>query len=138
MLRATRRGRGARAADSTERGGVTLETVVVMPILLLAVWATLQGALFFHARDLAMAAAQEGVRAASAYTANNHAGATAAHRFLAGAGEGGLTNASVETRRSNAQVQVVVSGSAPALVPGLPTRVEQSAWGPVERFTTDE
>ncbi len=45
-----------------ERGSVTLEAVLVLPVLLVTIVAIIQVALFAHAANLADAAAREGAR----------------------------------------------------------------------------
>ena len=48
-----------------DRGSASVELVVLMPLLLLILFAGVQGAVYYHARTLAIAAAQEGARAAA-------------------------------------------------------------------------
>ena len=44
-----------------DRGGV-LETVIIWPVVLLLFFGAVQGALYFHARNVAMKAGEEGLR----------------------------------------------------------------------------
>lgn len=121
-----------------DRGSVTLETVIAVPVALLAVLLTINAALWFHARNTALAAAQEGVRAARAYGANPAQANGTALTFARSNGEGFLQSPSVDTSGSTATTIVVrVRGTAISLVPGLQLRVDQVARGPVERFTVD-
>ena len=48
-------------------GSVSLEIAILAPALLLLVFSIVQGGLWFHARNLAQAAAQEGAAAGAAY-----------------------------------------------------------------------
>lgn len=119
----------------SDRGAGTLELVVVFPVVLLLIFTIIQAALFYHAKNVALAAAQEGVRAATAFQASGSAGSTRARGFLGTAGAGALKSPRVRQERRNRQVTVTVSGSAPSIVPGVDLAVRQTATGPQERFT---
>ncbi len=121
-----------------ERGSGSLELVVVFPAVLLLIFGVLQGALYYHARNVALAAAEEGLRDARVENASGQAGVQRAESFLADAGGTGVLNSSAVTAsRSATQVTVTVTGSAPSVLPGLGGfAVSQSASGPVERVTT--
>ncbi|MGV8966600.1 MAG: TadE/TadG family type IV pilus assembly protein [Cellulomonas sp.] len=121
-----------------ERGSVTIEVVVLFPVLLVMVIAIVQYGLWFHARSLALAAAQLGVTAARTYTAEPAAGTQAATAFLDIHATDTLTDVTITATTPGAgQVGVEVSGRALSLLPGVPgPTVTQSAAGPVERFTT--
>ena len=125
------------AANSrAERGAVTLELVIGLPVLLLAVLITINAALWYHARDTALAAAREGVRTARAYQGNIRSGQATALAFAHSAGDGFLLSPAVDTSGSNAQIVVIrVTGQAVSLVPGLRLHVDQVARGPVEHFS---
>ena len=56
------------AAGSGERGSASVQMVILMPVLFSVMFLGLQAALFYHARTVAIAAAQEGARAAGAET----------------------------------------------------------------------
>jgi Flp pilus assembly protein TadG len=120
-----------------DRGSASLEIVVLFPAVLALVFGLLQGALWLHARALAGAAAQEGVRAARAETGTPETGRAQAADLIADAGGGDvLLGAQVQVTADAARVQVVVTGTSVSLLPGIAgLRVEQSAAGPVERFT---
>ncbi|WP_158581696.1 TadE family protein [Actinomadura spongiicola] len=121
---------------SDDRGSITLETVIAVPIALLAVLLTINAALWFHARNTALAAAQEGVRTARAYGADPAQASTTALTFARSNNEGFLQSPSVDTSDSTATTIVVrVRGTAISVIPGLHLRVDQVARGPIERFT---
>jgi Flp pilus assembly protein TadG len=120
-----------------DRGSGTLELVVAFPVVLLLVFTIIQAALFFHARNVALAAAQEGVRAATAYGGTSSIGVGVARDFLTGPGDGALQRSRVTRDTGKQQVIVTVSGTTPAIVPGLLLPVSQTASGPVERFTAE-
>jgi Flp pilus assembly protein TadG len=127
----------ARANAHDERGAVTLEVVIGLPVLLLAVLLTINAALWYHARNTALAAAREGVRAARTYDSNIHTGQTAAMAFATSTGHGILLSPAVDTSGSSSTtVAIRVRGEAVSLLPGLHWHVDQIARGPVERWTT--
>ncbi|MFG1697252.1 TadE/TadG family type IV pilus assembly protein [Nonomuraea sp. NPDC049309] len=120
-----------------ERGSATLEAALVYPAVLLLVLLTLNTALWFHARTLAMAAAQEGLRAGRAFDSSLSAGQATAERFIRQAGGSFLTHPKVAITRDANTVEVSVSGQAISLVPLLNLTVTQVARAPIERWTTE-
>lgn len=128
----------AAPARPRERGSATLELVVVFPVVLLLIIGGVQGALYYHARSVALAAAQEGARAAAAEGATPGAGQAAAAAFIAATGgDDVLPGAQVDATRTPTTAAVTVTGRALTVlaVPGLDLRVAQSATLPVERIT---
>lgn len=119
-----------------ERGSATLETALVYPAVLLLVLLTMNTALWFHARNLAMAAAQEGLRAGRSHGSSSSAGQATAEHFIRQAGGSFLTRPEVTVTRDADTLEVSVSGQAISLVPLLPLAVTQVARAPVEKWTT--
>src|SRR5215207_4306223 len=61
--------RGPRLGSTrSERGSTSVQMVILMPVLFSVMFLGLQAALFYHARTVAIAAAQDGARAAGAET----------------------------------------------------------------------
>jgi len=118
-----------------ERGSVSVEMVVLMPLLLLILFAGVQGAVYYHARTLAIAAAQEGARAAARENATAAAGTAAASAFLADTARDSLTAVTITGTRTATTASFTVRGSSLSLVPGWTPTVEQSASLPVERLS---
>lgn len=120
-----------------EQGSATLEIAVLFPAVLLATFGLIQGALYFHARDVALAAATDGLTAARARTGSGEEGRQAASAFVQRAGaDDVLLGSSVSSFRTATTATVTVTGRTLSLVPGLPGwSVSQTASGPVERFT---
>jgi len=118
-----------------ERGSVTLEAVLVYPVTLLLVLLAIHTALWFHARNLALAAAQEGLRAARVHGGSLSDGKATAERFIRQAGGSFLTSAKIGVERSADTVVVRVSGQAVGLIPLVSPAVEQVARAPAERWT---
>jgi Flp pilus assembly protein TadG len=119
-----------------ERGSAALEAALVYPAVLLLVLLTVNTALWFHARTLAMAAAQEGLRAGRSYGSGVSAGQTTAERFVRDAGGSFLTRTKIAVTRDADTLEVSVSGEAISLVPLLTLTVTQVARAPIEKWTT--
>jgi len=118
-----------------ERGSATLETVIVFPCLLLLIWGAVQAGLWYHARNVCLAAAQEGARAGAAIDGTAWTARAAALTFPSLAGDGFVSGWSVEAARTAGTVTVTVTADGLALVPGFPVTVTQAAALPVERVT---
>jgi Flp pilus assembly protein TadG len=129
-------GRSARR----DRGAATLELVVLFPVLMLLIFGVVQGALFFHGRNVALAAAEQGVRAGRAEGLGDPAAVAAAQarQFLLDTGElDNLTNLVIAPAVDGDQVRVTITARTVSLLPGVPgPRVSHSAAGSLERFTT--
>ena len=124
-----------RAGDA---GSATLELVIAFPVLLLLIFSLVQASLYFYARSLALAAAQEGVRGARAESADLPDGAARARGFLAAAAGDSLLAPAVDTGASTpTRIRIRVTGRSLSVLPGVPgLPVAQEASGPKERFTT--
>lgn len=114
-----------------ERGSASLELAVLTPALLLLTFAVVQAALWFHARSLALAAAQAGVTAGRAYTAGPGAGVGRAEAFLAQHAGDALRDTVVGAGGSTAVVvRVEVRGRVLSVLPGvagIPVRQDAQA-----------
>ena len=115
-----------------EAGLTSTELAVVMPVLIALILVSFQVALWWHAKQVADAAAREALDAAQVETATEAAGEAAARRFLNVAGN--IEAPQVAVTRSTDTVTVVVTGRAPRLLPGFAWEVTARAVGPVERF----
>ena len=110
--------------------------VILLPVVFLFMFMALQGALWFHARAVALGAAQEGARVASADGSTGSAGAAAAADFVAEAGgDGVLVGSGVNATRGATVATVTVTGNAQTVIPGWAPAIQQSASVPVERLT---
>lgn len=126
-----------RSGSPPDRGSATLEIAILGPAILLLVFAIVQAALWFYARNLALAAAQEGADAARGYQSSSDAGVTRAQAFLRRAAGDSLQAVTVSASGSTATtVRIEVHGHSLSVFPGLQgPSVTQSAQAPVERFT---
>ncbi len=117
-----------------ERGSVTVEMVVLMPVLLATLFGGIQAGVVLHARHIAIAAAQEGARTAAAYQASLPDGIGTATRTAADWAGRTLTGVGVTGQRTATRVSITVQGNAISLLPGLSWPIEQTATLPVERL----
>ena len=124
-----------RPRRGTERGSATLEMVVMLPILFALLFGGLQAALFHHARTLAIAAAQEGARAAAAEHGTLHAGVTAARAFATQVGRDSLRDVTVTGQRTPTTATITVTGASLTVVPGWDPHVTQTVTQQVERLS---
>jgi Flp pilus assembly protein TadG len=119
-----------------ERGSVTIQMVFLMPALFLVMFLGLQGTLYYHAREVALAAAQEGAREAGSETGTRDSGVATASTFLQDAGGTDvMTSTSVSASRTANTATVTVTGTSLSVIPGWHVTVTQSASVPVERLT---
>ena len=108
--------------------------VILFPVLLIMLFGAVQAGLYFHARNLARPAAQEGAGAAAAYASTTGGGAPPAREFATAAG---ARNVSVSASSTATTTTVMVSVDSPNLldflIPDMP--IHQSATMPLERIT---
>lgn len=137
MSRPKPAGSGSRARRRGQKGSVSIELVILLPALFAVMFVGMQAALFYQARTVAIAAAQEGARAAGAELGNESDGVGAANDFIAEAGgEDVLTDTSAGASRTATRATVTVTGFSLSVIPGWRVRITQSATLPVERLTS--
>lgn len=126
----------SRCRRRDQRGSVSIELVILLPALFAVMFVGMQAALFYHARTVAIAAAQEGARAAGAEQGREADGVGAANDFLAEAGgDDVLTSTSTSASRTATTATVTVTGFSLSVIPGWKVRITQSATVPAERLT---
>ena len=95
----------------------------------------LQAGLYYHARSVAIAAAQEGAREAGSQHGSQASGVAAAQQFLSEAGGPGvIVNTHISGSRSATTATVTVTGQSMSVLPGISIDITQSATVPVERL----
>jgi hypothetical protein len=122
---------------ASERGYAVVEGLLALGLVLFTVAFAVQAIAYAHARSVAIAAAQEGARAAAA--AGPDAGLARANELLSVAGGAGAgLHPSVAEQAD--EVTVAVEGQAPRLfaIPLLLPAVKVSASLPLERYPTVE
>jgi Flp pilus assembly protein TadG len=117
-----------------ERGSVSIELVVLLPALFAVMFLGMQAALYYHAKTVAIAAAQQGARAAGAEQGRESDGVGAANDFLAEAGGDDVLTAT-SANRTATTATVTVSGFSLSVIPGWKVRITQSASVPIERVS---
>jgi Flp pilus assembly protein TadG len=115
-----------------ERGMTAIQVAILFPAVLFWIMLIVQYGLWWHAKQVANAAAAEAVDAAQLPTATARDGEDAASSFLAESGN--LQNVTVTVSRQPTIVVVEVHGDAPQLVPGFEWSVIARSSAPVERF----
>lgn len=127
------RGHGGR-----EDGVSTVEMVLLLPLVVFMTLLPVQAGLIWHARQVMVAAAQEGARAAReadlSVTDAQAVGAQRAQQFAAGVGGKAVSGTTVTVDRNEVAVRVEVAGTALAIVPAFSVQVRGHAVSPVERF----
>ncbi len=126
-----------RRALSGERGSVTAELVIATPLLLLALLAIIQFALWSHATHVAQAAAAEALAAARVQNGTATAGRAAGQQMLDELAQGPLRSSQIDVARTETSVSASVQGEAVAVLPGMHLHVHAEASGEVERFVPD-
>lgn len=117
-----------------EHGQSSVSQILLMPIFLMMIFGIVQIGMIYHANNVAHAAADAAYNAARLDGASAASGRAAAGTFLDGYGTT-FNAGSVNVNRSAADVEVVVTGKAPSIVPlwdGL--TIHQEVSGPTERW----
>lgn len=117
-----------------DSGSATTELVVITPLLLLLVLASVHVGLWFHANHLVNASAQEGARAARAAGSTDQDGFDRANQLLDELGSGAVSDRTVTVARTATEVTVTVTGMSPAVVPGVSMSVTATSTSPIEEF----
>ena len=105
-------------------GEVSLQTVLLTPVVLVLILVIVQAALWFHAVQLADGAADDAVTTAARYGASVGDGQQALTQFV---GEAGGSLASGRVEQQGEVIVATVTLDVPLVVPGWPARVTRSA-----------
>ena len=108
--------------------------VIVFPVTVFLVFGIIQFGIWYHAADIARAAAQEGARSASAYDSSATAGTASAQQVLTQNANGLLLHTHVVLYRDANVATVTVTGRALEVIPFIALPVSASATAPVEAF----
>ncbi|MEU6573607.1 TadE family protein [Streptomyces sp. NPDC046805] len=117
-----------------ERGVVTTEMVIIMPVLLTMVLLLAQATVWWHAVHIAQATSAQALAAARVQDGTTAAGQDEAQRVLDQLGRGPLRGAHVTVTRTAGHAEVQITGTATSLVPFLNLPVRTHASGLVEQF----
>ena len=122
-------------AARAERGSTSIQMVLLMPALFAVMFLGMQAALYYHARSIALASAQEGARAAGAEDGTTSAGVAAARDYLSATAGDALSATRVTGSRSTTTATITVRGTPLTVIPAWAPPVTQSATVTVERIT---
>ena len=117
-----------------ERGEATTEMVLVVPVLLVLITLVIQFALWYHASNVAEAAAEEGVRAARLRGGTAETGQATTENFLSQAGPTIVVAPEVSVSRDTDTARVEVHGRVVSVVPGISLPIDAVAESPLEEF----
>lgn len=113
----------------------TLALVLVIPVVVVAFSTVAQFVVYYHASNLATAAAQDAARSAQQVDGTEAFARAQGEAFIAGAGPNLVLDPQVVVTRDVVaqQARVEVHGRAPQFIPGSWT-ITATATGPLERF----
>ncbi|CAM5731120.1 hypothetical protein GCM10010390_05490 [Streptomyces mordarskii] len=121
-----------RARD--DRGAVTTEIVLVLPLLFTLVLVIGQVTVWAHATHMAQATASHALSATRVEDGTAQSGRTDAQHVLDQLGRGPLRSVTVSVTRDADSASVRVEGTATSVVPFLHLPVHAESAGPLERF----
>lgn len=115
----------------SERGSATVEWVIGITVVILLTLLVIQTAVYFRARQEAVAAARAGVDSGRVLGATPEHATAAARQFLADAG--GLHDPTVTSTRTDT-VTVTVTGKPSTIIPGVTLNISVTKAAPVEEL----
>lgn len=131
------------ARNSAERGSSSIELVLLTPVLMFAVFLIVQTALYLHARQVLLAAAQQGARLArttpAVSSSDTERNRQATLAYLQQLGPRLVSAPTVTISQDPAgstapTVTVTVTGRAPSILPGIDLTIREHATGVLEMF----
>ncbi len=108
--------------------------MIVFPAVLLAIWIGLQAALMAHARNVALAAAQDAAIAAASQSGDP---AGIASSLMNGSAGGLTSDVGVSVDGGANAVTVTVNADVISIIPLASFSVSESASAPIEEFTPE-
>jgi len=129
-----------RGGGCGDGGASTLEWALLTPVLILVMLCVVQFAMVYHARHVALAAAQAGARVARTQPVGGgwqDAAVAKATGDVRQIGPQLISGLRVRTGETGDQRWVEVSGEAVRVIPFLTFRVAQRSQGPIECFRPD-
>ena len=124
-----------RQTGSHDRGEVSAQIVILTPLLILLVFLGVQSAIYFHAANVASAAASQGAAAGSPAGAGAGEAMAAATQALSDLGATGGAAPSVTAGADF--VRVTIEVTVAHIVPFFPDSVQRTAVEPKERFVAE-
>lgn len=124
-----------RQSTQREAGYSVLEAAITLPVIVFLLMAIMQWAIVWHARGLAQAAAQEGLRNAAAYGSTTGAGRQEIVDYIEQVAPRALADPRIEVTRTGDTISVHLHADVPSLVPFGSFSVDAIASGPVETWS---
>jgi hypothetical protein len=115
-------------------GYSVLEAAITLPVIILVTMIIVQWAIVWHARSIAQAAAQEGLRTAEAYQSTAADGKADTVNYLHQVAPHVLPAAQVSVQRTPRTVTVRVTSPVMSVIPFGTFHVNESASGPTETY----
>lgn len=125
-----------RTDHASDGGYSVLEAAIVLPVAFGLIMLIAQWAVVWHARGVAAAAAEEGVRATAAYQATADQGRLQTESYLAQVAPRSLPDPLVSVTRTARFARVTVAATVASVIPFVRVHVSESASGPVEAYVS--
>ncbi len=123
------------AGRCRDDGGYSIvEAVITLPVMIVLTMFVVQYALLWHGRNVAEAAAQDGLRTARSYQGTAAMGQQAALDYLSQVAPKLLTSPQVQVDRTPTTVTVHVRAHVLSILGFADVDITEAAAGPVERF----
>jgi Flp pilus assembly protein TadG len=130
MMRTIQRLRRSNRDD----GYSVLEAAIVLPVVFFLLMIIVQWAIVWHARSVASAAAQEGLRTTAAYQSTAAAGKADTINYLTQVAPHALPKPQITVTRNATTASVRVHASVMTVIPFGHFSVNESVSGPVETY----
>jgi Flp pilus assembly protein TadG len=117
-----------------DAGYSVLEVAIVLPVVFALTMTIVQWAVVWHARSVAEAAAQEGLRTTQAYSSTATAGRADTLTYLSAVAGKSLPDPQVSVTRGATAATVQVTATVASVIPFGHFHITASASGPVETY----
>jgi Flp pilus assembly protein TadG len=126
--------RWQRLRNRGDRGDVTVEAVIIVPVIVVLTLLVVQFVLIWHGRHVAQAAAQTAARSAAAYQGQPAAGQAAGEEYLAAVAPTLLPGRTVTVTRDATAATAVVQAGVLTIIPFAAFAVHERSTAPLEIF----
>jgi hypothetical protein len=126
---------GGKNGKERDAGYSVLEAAITLPTIVFLLMAIVQWAIVWHARGLAQAAAQEGLRNAAAYGSSTATGREDIQNYIRQVAPNALRDPQIDVTRSGNTITVHIHASVPSLVPFGTFSVDATASSPAETWS---
>lgn len=133
-LRRALRARWARIVRERDGGFSTLEAVIVIPVVIVMTMVSVQYVMVWHGRNVAEAAARNGLRVARGYQATAPQGSASCAHYLDSVADKMLADRRCTVERGGQTVNVTVHATVMSVIPFGSFTIDEAASGPVEVF----